>query len=164
MQRRIEGGGYERLFWKEGKKCKPPLPDKFLKTWTLHANMAMSDLQRYYRKLCLIKFSLDINNIVSLCSFSFGCSQREWISHFKSNRGKITEINTIQDRKTTLSCTFLIRLHCRMLMLGDNEMVYSVPARHAIISCNVFWQTSRGNLLHSLLLSYLWIKVTRVLL
>ena len=79
------------------------------------------------------------------------CSQQKWISHFKSNRGKITEINTIQDRKTTLSCTFLIRLHFRMLMLGDNEMVYSVPARHAIISCNVFWQTSRGNLLHSLL-------------
>ena len=100
--------------------------------------MTMSDLQRYHRKLCLIKFSLDINNFVPLkCSFSFVCSQQKWISHF--NRGKITEINTIQDRKTTLSCTFLIRLHCRMLMLGDNEMVYSVPTRHAIISCNVYW-------------------------
>ena len=48
----------------------------------------MSDLQRYPKKLCLIKYELDINVFVSLnCLFLFEVGK------------KLTEINTFRVKK-----------------------------------------------------------------
>ena len=68
--------------------------------------MTMPDLQRYLKKLCLIKYELDINVFVSLnflFLFVFLC--RRYLRFYSlSEAMKIfTEINTPPVRKTTLS-------------------------------------------------------------
>ena len=49
---------------------------------TLHAKMAMSDLQRYPWKLCLINYELEIIVYETLnCLFSFAGSLQKWLAH-----------------------------------------------------------------------------------
>ena len=67
----------------------------------------MSDLQRYPKKLCLIKYELDINVFVSLnCLFLFEVGK------------KLTEINTFRvKKKLIVSSKSLIRDKVSMVPL-----------------------------------------------
>ena len=52
---------------------------------SLYTNIAMSDLQRYPRKLCLIKFELYIHVFFVFflnCLFSYAGSLQKWLTHF----------------------------------------------------------------------------------